>query len=262
MPEGHTLHRYAAWLRDDLLGEVVHASSPQGRFSGEAARIDGAAVAAVEAFGKNLFLDLDRTDEGRQSVHVHLGLRGLFLRYDDPSAPPRPGTRLRVAGTRAAYDLIAPSRCALLDPVARESVVGKLGPDPLRADGDGAEAVRRMRAARGTVAQALMDQSVLAGVGNVYRAEVLYLHRLDPRTPARSLSEATCAALWATLGEVMARGVRVGHILTADVPDDTPPEEGRYVYKRAECLGCGGPVRSWSVDSRTVYACEREQLGS
>jgi endonuclease-8 len=167
-----------------------------------------------------------------------------------------------VTSSRAAYDLIAPSRCVLLDAAGRADVVARLGPDPLRADGDGAEAVRRLRGARGGVAEALMDQTLVAGVGNVYRAEVLYLHRLDPRTRARDVDPGTYAAVWETLRDVMARGVRVGHILTADVPDDTPPEEGRYVYKRSTCLGCGAPVRAWDVASRTVYACEREQLGA
>ena len=261
MPEGHTLHRYAGMLRPDLLGERVEASSPQGRFAAEAARLDGGRVVAVEAYGKNLLLDVEPEPRDEPlSVHVHLGLRGLFLRYDDPAAPPRPGTRLRLAGPRAAYDLIAPSRCVLLDGTGRAAVLDRLGPDPLRPGSDGAEAVHRLTRARGSVAEALMDQGVLAGVGNVYRAEVLYLHRLDPRLPARDVPQATYESLWETLRRVMARGVRVGHILTADVPDDTPPEEGRYVYKRAVCLGCAGPVRAWDVASRTVYACEREQL--
>lgn len=173
MPEGHTLHRYADMLRPDLVGEVVSASSPQGRFAAEAARLDGRRVAAVEAYGKNLFLDTESegTDgtgpdgaPGPLSVHVHLGLRGLFLRYDEPDVTPRPGTRLRVSGRRAAYDLIAPSRCVLLDAAGRAAAVARLGPDPLRPDGDAAEAVRRLRGARGTVAEALMDQALVAGV--------------------------------------------------------------------------------------------------
>ena len=259
MPEGHTLHRYALALRDDLAGHAVRASSPQGRFADGAARLDGRVVLGVEAFGKNLLVNA----EGDLTVGVHLGMRGLFLRYDDPATPPRAGTRLRLAADRAAFDLIAPSRCVLLTPPERQALLARLGPDPLRADPGGragAEAVRRLRAARGTIAEALLDQSVVAGVGNVYRAEVLYLHRLDPRTPAREVPEDALAALWRTLRETMPRGVRTGHILTADVPDDTPPEDGRYVYKRATCLGCGGPVRSWDVAGRTVHACEREQL--
>ncbi|MDP9407229.1 MAG: hypothetical protein M3P95_04990 [Actinomycetota bacterium] len=261
MPEGHTLHRYAGLLRPDLMGERIAASSPQGRFSTEAAQLDGGRVVAVEAYGKNLLVDAEpQAGDEPLSVHVHLGLRGLFLRYDDPGASPRPGTRLRVASRRAAYDLIAPSRCMLLDGAGRAAVLAKLGPDPLRPESDGSEAVRRLTSARGSVAEALLDQGVLAGVGNVYRAEVLYLHRLDPRLPARDVPQTTYEGLWETLRSVMARGVRVGHILTADVADDTTPEEGRYVYKRAVCLGCGGPVRAWDVASRTVYACEREQL--
>jgi endonuclease-8 len=64
VPEGHTLHRYSGMLRPDLAGEVVSASSPQGRFAAEAARVDGGRLAAVEAYGKNLFLDVHPRPDG------------------------------------------------------------------------------------------------------------------------------------------------------------------------------------------------------
>ncbi|NHC14467.1 Fpg/Nei family DNA glycosylase [Motilibacter deserti] len=257
MPEGHTLHRYAAALRADLAGQPVRASSPQGRFAAEAGTLDGAVLERAEAYGKNLLLEFSAGG----TVHVHLGLRGLFLRYDDPAAEPRKGTRLHLVGDRAAYDLIAPMTCALLEPGAVARLLATLGPDPLRPEADGEEAVRRLRAHPRSVGAALLDQSVLAGVGNVYRAEVLYRHRVDPRAPARDVPAATYAAMWEDLRGLMARGVRVGSILTVDeAPDDTPPEQARYVYKQPACRGCGGPVRTWTLDGRDCYACDREQL--
>ncbi|NHC45823.1 Fpg/Nei family DNA glycosylase [Motilibacter aurantiacus] len=259
MPEGHSLHRYADALRADLVSERLQASSPQGKFAAEAALLDGTTLESSEAYGKNLLLAF--TAGG--TVHVHLGLRGLFLRYDDPRAEPRKGTRLRLAGERAAYDLIAPMSCTLLDDAAVARLLSGLGPDPLRPEADGDEAVRRLLAHPRSVGAALLDQAAIAGVGNVYRAEVLYRHRLDPRTPAREVPAETYAAMWEDLRSLMARGVRVGSILTVDdAPDDTPPEQARYVYKQQACRGCGGQVRAWALDGRDCYACEREQLRS
>lgn len=139
MPEGHLLHRYAGQLTDELAGRAVVASSPQGRFAADA--VDGLVLDRVEAAGKHL---LHRFAAGPW-VHVRLGMRGVYLRHDDPSTPPRAGVRLRLAaGT--AWDLIAPSVCALLDDDGVAGLLARLGPDPLRGDADDAEAVRRLRA--------------------------------------------------------------------------------------------------------------------
>ncbi|MDP9395820.1 MAG: Fpg/Nei family DNA glycosylase [Actinomycetota bacterium] len=259
MPEGHSLHRYARALRADLAGDPLDVTSPQGRFGPEAQQLDGSVLRDAEAYGKNLLLHFARD----ATVHVHLGLRGLFLRYDDPDAAPRKGTRLHLRGPRAAYDLIAPMTCALLDPSGVDCLVRSLGPDPLREDADGKEAVRRLTGHRRSLGAALLDQGAIAGVGNVYRAEVLYRQRLDPRTPARDVPAAVLRAMWADLRILIERGVRVGHILTRDdVPDDVRPEDGRYVYKQDRCRGCGAPVRVWDLDGRNCYACETEQLAS
>ena len=187
MPEGHLLHRTACELTADLAGSVVAASSPQGRF--EAARVDGSTVALAEAYGKHLMVHL----EDAPTVHVHLGMRGLFLRYPDPSVPPKGGVRLRLAGP-VAWDLIAPTTCELLDGAGVARVVRGLGPDPLRDDATTEEAVARLLAARGPVAAAIVDQSVWAGVGNAWRAELLFLARLDPTTPAHTAWSTITAA--------------------------------------------------------------------
>lgn len=260
MPEGHTIHRLARDHRPVLVGRAVRAASPQGRFATGAEMLTGRVVEGIEPYGKHLFYSF----EGDVLLHVHLGLYGSFTRGTGPAPEPRGALRLRMLADDGAegqwIDLRGPTACELFTPHDRDAVVARLGPDPLRKDADPERAWRRISGSRTVVGALLMDQSVLAGVGNVYRAEVLYLHRLDPRLPARDVPQTTYEGLWETLRSVMARGVRVGHILTADVADDTTPEEGRYVYKRAVCLGCGGPVRAWDVASRTVYACEREQL--
>jgi endonuclease-8 len=248
VPEGHLLHRYAREISADLGGSAVGASSPQGRF--DAAAVDGLVLRRSEAVGKHL---LHRFDGG-PVVHVHLGMRGLFLRYDDPSAPARSGVRLRLAGRRAAWDLIAPSACELLDDAGAGRLLASLGPDPLRDDADESEAVRRLRAARGPVGAALLDQAVWAGIGNAWRAELLFLARLDPALPASALSDEQARLLWRATRELMALGRDAGQV----VSDPGAPDE-RWVYKRETCRSCGAPVRSWSLAGRTAYACPVEQ---
>jgi endonuclease-8 len=247
VPEGHLLHRTAAELSADLAGSRVAASSPQGRF--DAAPIDGCTVASAEAYGKHLLVHL----QDAPSVHVHLGMRGLFLRYPDPAQAPRSGVRLRLAGP-VAWDLIAPTTCELLDAPGVARVVGALGPDPLRPEATVQQAVDRLRAARGPVGAAMVDQAVWAGVGNAWRAELLFLARLDPLTPAPSLSERQAAALWELTRRHMALGRDAGQV----VSDPTAPDE-RWVYKRETCRSCGAPVRTAQVGGRTSYSCPVEQ---
>lgn len=257
MPEGHTLHRLAGELQE-LVGERVAASSPQGRFPAD--EVDGAVVARVEACGKHLLVDLDRA----ASVHVHLGMRGKLLRFAPVTGSPMKQVRLRLATPEVAWDLIAPSTCELLDAAGRERLLSGLGPDPLRPDADAAEARRRLHGYRGSVGAALMDQSVLAGVGNVYRAEILHAVGIAPDRPAAQVTGAEFEALWSGLATTMRQGVEDGRIITVDVPagEDrlaVPEAVSRRVYKRAACADCGTPVVTSTLQGRTAYACPRCQ---
>lgn len=257
MPEGHTLHRLAGELQE-LVGERVAASSPQGRFAADA--VDGAVVAGVEAYGKHLLVDL----VDAPSVHVHLGMRGKLLRFAPVTGAPMKQVRLRLATPDVAWDLIAPSTCELLDAAGRAQLLAGLGPDPLRADADPAEARRRLQAFPGSVGAALMDQAVLAGVGNVFRAEILHALRIAPERPAARLTDAEVDALWSGLAAMMGQGVADGRIITVDVPPgqdraDVPEAVARRVYKRDACADCGTSVVTSSLQGRTVYACPRCQ---
>ena len=257
MPEGHTLHRLAGELAE-LVGQRVGATSPQGRFPAE--QVDGSVVADVQAVGKHLLLATD----GGPSVHVHLGMRGKWLRFAPVTGVALKQVRLRLATADVAWDLIAPSTCELLDADGRAVLLAGLGPDPLRPDADVDEARRRLQAYRGSVAAALMDQSVLAGVGNVFRAEILHALGMAPARPAARVSDAEFAELWSRLRAMMAQGVADGRIITVDVPagDDrqaVPEATARRVYKRDACADCGTPVATSSLQGRTVYACPRCQ---
>ncbi len=257
MPEGHTLHRLAGQLTE-LVSEAVSATSPQDRFP--AALIDGARIVDVQAVGKHLLL----ATSVDLSVHVHLGMRGKWLRFAPVTGDPLRQVRLRLATPVVAWDLIAPSTCELLDGDARAAVLATLGPDPLRPDADPAEARRRLAAYPGPVGSALLDQSVLAGVGNVFRAEVLHAMGVAPTRPAARLGDSEFAELWRRLQTMMAQGVDDGRIITVDVPEGTdrsavPEATARRVYKRQACADCDTPVVTTTVQGRVVYACPRCQ---
>lgn len=259
MPEGHLYHRLARDL-NEFTGCELAACSPQGRFTEGAAQINGARLEVVEAYGKPLLVRF----AGGRTVHVHLGMRGKLLSVADPSHPPRPQVRLRLAGADAAWDLIAPATCELLDDPGVTGLLARLGPDPLCEDADPNRAWANLQAAPGALGAALLDQSVIAGIGNVFRAEALFACRLHPSRPAASLTRTEFDQLWATVRALMGRAVEDGRILTVDPPagrsrTETPEDEARYVYKQACCRRCGAPVASWILGGRTAYACPVEQ---
>ncbi len=258
MPEGHTLHHLARELQE-LVGRRVRATSPQGRFTDGAATIDGRQVEAVDAFGKHLLCDV-----GGIHLHVHLGMRGAMFR-SDPDGTARPGVRLRMRadGPPVAWDLVAPTRCELLTDEGRAGLLGRLGPDPLRGDDPG-PMVERLGASGRAVGQLLLDQEVVAGVGNVLRAEVLHLCRVHPARPGSMLAPDEVRCLWETLTGVMRRATDEGRIITVEAPDGVEratidEAHGRFVYKQAQCRTCGEAVRAWDLAGRTAYACERCQ---
>ena len=256
MPEGHTIHRlarrHAAWFG----GRPVAVTSPQGRFDGAAA-IDGHVFEGASAWGKHLFHHYDAG-----AVHVHLGLFGKFFTHTDEVPAPRDTCRMRVATTDRTVDLVGAITCELLTPGAVDDLTAGLGPDPLRDDADPERAWAALQRRRVGIGRALMDQAVLAGVGNVYRAEVLFTHGLHPEVPANQVDRATFDSMWEQLRTWLRSGVRMGRIVTMDPDELGKPrarmqrEEARYVYKVDDCRRCGTPIRRWDLAGRWAYACE------
>ncbi len=267
MPEGHTIHRLARDHAERFAGRPVRVTSPSGRFAAAAALLDGSHLETTDAWGKHLF----HRFEGDRFVHVHLGLFGKFLDHEVPPPEPRETSRYRLIGESHAIDLVGATACDLLTADEVDGLVARLGPDPIRRDADPDRAWAALQRRSVGIGRALMDQSVLAGIGNVYRAEVLFVHGLHPEVPARDVTRETWDAMWATLVEWLRRGVRQGRIITTD-PSDLPPEHGRteigrprsrmrrdetlYVYKQEVCRRCGTSIRRWDLAGRWAYACE------
>lgn len=167
MPEGHTLHRIARHHRRLLAGRAVHADSPQGRFVEGAQRIDGHRVDGVEAWGKHLLYAI----HGADYLHVHLGLYGKFRDGILPAPEAKGALRLRMITDEVWIELRGATACELLEAPGREAVIARLGPDVLRSDARASDFVDRAGRSRAPIGGLVMDQSVVAGVGNVFRAE-------------------------------------------------------------------------------------------
>ena len=277
MPEGHTLHALAGRLSHAFAGAPVAVSSPQGRFAEGAALLDGRPLRAASAWGKHLFAEFD----GDAWLHVHLGLIGTFAvhRHHDGDGMPtghlpvRGQVRLRLLNDGYVGDLRGPNLCAVVTPQEVDAVHARLGPDPLRPGADPDQAWRKISRSGRSVAELLMDQGVLAGVGNVYRCELLFRHRVDPCRPGRDVRPATWRAIWADLVALMPLGVAAGQILTIEEQVDlasaelessgriTAPDRSYYVYRRAgePCRVCGSRIRTESVAGRNLFWCGRCQ---
>lgn len=272
MPEGHTLLRLARELTAAFGGRPVRVSSPQGRFAADAAQVDGALCVRAESAGKHLFVEL----AGERYVHVHLGLIGRFdvvALEAGSSGPPLPvgQVRLRLHNDTAYADLRGATQCDLVGPERRAQIVAKLGEDPLRPDADPLRAWARISQSHRPIGDLLMDQGVVAGVGNVYRAEILFRHRINPLRPGKTLRRTQFLALWEDLAALMEYGVRTGRIDTVR-PEHTPEAMGRpprkddhggevYVYRRhgQDCLVCGSRVRTDTLVGRNLFWCARCQ---
>ncbi|HSE64211.1 MAG TPA: DNA-formamidopyrimidine glycosylase family protein [Thermoanaerobaculia bacterium] len=258
MPEGNTIHRLAGEQTRDFAGRIVRARSPQGRFAREARRLDRRGFVRAEAYGKHLF---QHWESGR-IVHVHLGMAGWFYRTEGSAARARPSVRLRLSASPVTLDLIGPPTCELVGEAERLSILARLGPDPLRDDAD-PEAVREALAKRPQrpIGDALLDQRVIAGAGNIYRTEALFLTGIHPLRPSGRVSSEEFSALWETLRALMRRGVTEGTV-TVDASETPHPKSVRaaedddfYVYGQATCRRCGARIREIPLSGRRMFAC-------
>ena len=237
----------------------MEVSSPQGRFTSGAALIDGLVLEGAEAWGKHLL----HRYESDLIVHIHLGLYGKFTEKKVPLDDPVGAVRLRMVGREYGTDLRGPTACEIYTEEQVDALKARLGPDPIRKDADPERAWARLGKSRTAIGTLLMDQKVLAGVGNVYRAEILYRHEINPMRPGKDLDRAEWDALWLDLVDLMKLGVRRGKIVTIR-PEEDHGETGYgrsrtryYVYRRAgrPCRICGAEIQHSMMQSRNLFWC-------
>ncbi len=257
MPEGNTIHWLARRHTRDLANRVVRVSSPQGRFAKEARLLDRRRFREAEAYGKHLF---HHWQDGLV-VHIHLGMAGWFYRHRGEPPEPRPTVRMRLAAPGVTIDLIGPPTCELVSEGERVEIVARLGPDPLRRDADPELARENLCRRRRPIGDALLDQRVLSGVGNIYRNEALFLTGIHPLRSTRRLPEPEWQNLWRMLQTLMRRGAATGQIRTVN-PLEKPhprahrdPEDDFYVYRQKRCRRCGATLREFLLSARRMFAC-------
>ncbi len=263
MPEGDTLFRTAAGLRPYLVGRPVRAARATG--GAQVGRLVGATVDSVDTIGKNLLL---RFSNGLE-LRTHLRMTGTWHRY-------RPGERWRRPAARAVLVLEVDGAVAvcfdapvveLFDARAEglHPALAPLGPDLLGAEFDPTEALRRLRdlaRVEATIGEALLDQRVMAGVGNVYRSEILFIGKVDPFVRVDSIDDATLERLVATARRLLLANVGRSRGPERTTTDGTREAGGAplWVYSRSgrPCRRCGTQIRSANLGRelpRTVWWC-------
>ncbi|HEY4609366.1 MAG TPA: DNA-formamidopyrimidine glycosylase family protein [Ilumatobacteraceae bacterium] len=261
MPEGHTLHRIAIDHFALLRRRPVGVSSPQGRFAAGAALVDGHRLKELEAYGKHLFYYWSNGMVG----HVHLGLFGRFIVYREHPPHEVPTVRMRLAVPKATIDLTGPTDCTIGTIDDRDRIVARLGPDPLRSDADPERAFAAISRRLAPIGQLLLDQKVISGLGNVYRAEALFLNRIDPRRAGVAITRPVFDGLWATIVRMLEDGMAANRIVTLDrdqfeIPTGvTRRGDTTYVYHRDVCLLCGSPIMTVNLGGRPCYYCPVDQ---
>jgi endonuclease-8 len=221
--------------------------------------ISGSKLLKAEAWGKQLFLSFEPA-----VLRIHLGIYGKWgwSSFEDNPNEPRGQVRARFLSDSQVADLRGPTACELLDEDAVKLVTSKLGPDPLRPDPKGLERKRfidRVTRSKVTIGQLLMDQSVLAGVGNVYRAELLFRARINPQTPGSVIPGELVGAIWDDAVTLMEIGVKRGIMLTRDgfLKGQVNKVNRYYVYKREglPCRECGREISIALMATRKLYWC-------
>lgn len=261
MPEGHSIRYFADVHERCFQGLPVTASSPQGRFADGAASIDGRTLLGTTTHGKHLFFHFEERDE---IVHIHLGLYGWFNIRRNRGGVPRPSARLRLENEMFVSELVGPTACDYMTTEQMLRKTAKLGCDPLHDNGFDDTMIDKIRSSKKSIASLLMNQSIIAGIGNVYRAELLFLENLNPATPGREVSEEQIENIWDRATVLMADGamdgmIRTVHVnhLTGEELSDSKYTQYSYVYKRhgLPCRVCSDEVQIGDIDGRRLYWC-------
>lgn len=253
------LGMYGAW---DFAGEIsvdATIASANGRMG----QTNQRGTQVFDAAGENSLSSIGAPRRSR----IHMA-ESEKLTVEQGTWPPEPvgQVRLRLLSETVCADLRGPTACEVLNPIEVEAIIAKAGPDPLNDDSPAEEqrfvaAVRKRRTAIGLL---LMDQSVVSGIGNVYRAEMLFRARLNPHTPGNELSEEQVQALWRDWVHLLRIGVETGQMMTMDGLDGEDYRlamanraDRHWVYKREglPCRVCGSNIVLEEMANRKLYWC-------
>lgn len=259
MPEGDTIHRAATRLKSVLDGQTIQTA--QSPWLGALAKsLEGRTIQAIQARGKHLLFMMD----DQRAIHSHMGMTGSWHIY-------RPGETWQKPAHRAAISLNCPQVCVvcftpkLLEilteaALRRHDYLNRLGPDLLAGKTDDRDVISRFRQANGVpIGQAVMNQTIVSGIGNVYKSEVLFNLRHHPLTPVRDLQDQQILEIVSIATEMMQRNLDGRPRTTRFTLDG-----GRYyVYGRGgkPCYKCGTAITviRQGDAGRTTYFCPQCQ---
>ncbi len=263
MPEGHTVHRTANQFNEFFAGKPINVASPQGRFSESAQLISGRNLHEARAIGKQMFLLFDN----QLTLRIHLGIYGKWnyhqLKNADSDFPEPVGqVRARFSNDQTAADLRGPTVCEVITKDEVQAVERRLGPDPLNPNPGNREAERfieRVTKSRSSIGLQLMNQDVIAGIGNVYRAELLFRAGISPHVPGNTLTREQLQAIWDDSVKLLKVGVATGVMITRDeFFKKRPKKADRYfTYKREglPCRVCNTNISIELLATRKLYWC-------
>ncbi|MFG2075846.1 formamidopyrimidine-DNA glycosylase [Nonomuraea maritima] len=274
LPEVEVVRRgLAQWVvgREIASAEVLHPRAIRRHLPGAdefAARLKGRAVLSAERRGKYLWLPLSGADE---ALMAHLGMSGQLL-VVAPDSPLERHLRVRLRFEDGGPDLrfvdqrtfghvmLAPLRGGIPEPIAH------IAPDPFEPAFDEAEFARRLRAKRTEIKRALLDQSLISGVGNIYADEALWIARLHWARPTETLTRPKVAELVAAIRTVMGSALEQGGTSFDSLYVNVNGESGYFdrsleAYGRRDlpCSRCGTPIRREAFMNRSSYSCPRCQ---
>ncbi|SNT24589.1 endonuclease-8 [Granulicella rosea] len=295
MPEGNELHRWAERHNAAFAGGKVRVAGPNGRFT-DADALDNRVLNKVTAVGKHLGYDFGKD----LILHVHLGLQGDFTEGSGPLPEVKGALRLRMwnaarvkqpvapgesrkhswysddDGTGATdpkqvawVELRGPTDCSIYTQAKWDQLLARLGPDPLNGDKPDA-ALEKIGKSKKPIAALLMEQDVIAGIGNIYRAELLFRARLSPFTLGKDVPVDLVKKIYKDAIGLMKDGMVDRRIVTT-LPKDRPhkkgqalKEEAHYVYRRngKPCWICGTDVmKREGFVGRNLFWCPTCQAG-
>lgn len=259
MPEGDTIFRTAARLRPILAGRMIEAARARDP-AFPAATLVGRTILGVETRGKHLLMHLD----DQRTIHSHLGMHGSWHVYqlDEPWRKDERQAALVLDVPDSVCVCFSPKVLQLLsaDRLRRHTHLTRLGPDLLGEQVDEAEVLRRFRAHAPTpIGEAVMNQTIVAGIGNVYKSEVLFLTRIHPLIPVGQLSDQQILQIVQTARRWMARNLAGYPRRTRSALDG----QRLWVYGRSGqlCFACGQRIqlRRQGDLGRTTYWCPQCQ---
>ncbi len=261
MPEGNETHRWAELHASMFAGKKVRVDSPQGRFT-DAALVDGRVLVGVMAVGKHLGYDFGELRGKRQIVHVHMGLYGDFIEGKGKLPEERGALRMRIWDKSQWLELRGPTDCSVWSQEKWDTLLARLGPDPLNRDKP-EKMLERISVRKTPIGALLMDQSIISGVGNIYRAELLFRARVSPFRAGKDVPATVLKGMWKDACALMPTGMVDRRIVTTK-PKDRPHktgealhEEAHYVYRRQgrPCFICGNKVETKVFGGRNLFWC-------